>query len=45
MESEPTLVFCFDAFSSREPLPTSLENAIAFLNDAVASLTENRNTE
>jgi hypothetical protein len=21
-------VFCFDAFSSREPVPTSLENAI-----------------
>jgi hypothetical protein len=22
------LAFCFDAFSSREPVPTSLENAI-----------------
>ena len=29
MESEWTLVFWFDAFSSREPLPTSLENALA----------------
>jgi hypothetical protein len=23
------LVFCFDAFSSREPVPTSLENALS----------------
>src|ERR1700684_1743735 len=23
------LIFCFDAFSSREPVPTSLENALA----------------
>jgi hypothetical protein len=25
------LIFCFDAFSSREPVSTSLENAIASL--------------
>jgi len=23
------LIFCFDAFSPREPVPTSLENALA----------------
>jgi hypothetical protein len=36
MESKPALIFCFDAFSSREPAPTpdqvrghaSLENAL-----------------
>jgi hypothetical protein len=28
IESEPTLAFCFDAFSSREPVSTSLENAL-----------------
>jgi hypothetical protein len=28
MESEPALIFCFDAFSSREPVHTSLENAL-----------------
>jgi hypothetical protein len=27
MESEPKLYSLFDAFSSREPVPTSLENA------------------
>src|ERR1700753_205532 len=27
MESEPGPSFCFDAFSSREPVPVSLENA------------------
>jgi len=27
MESKPGS-FCFDAFSSREPVPTSLENAL-----------------
>jgi methylisocitrate lyase len=29
MESERALVFCFDAFSSPEPVSTSLENALA----------------
>jgi hypothetical protein len=28
MESEPGSSFCFDAFSSREPISTSLENAL-----------------
>jgi hypothetical protein len=27
MESEPAPDFCFDAFSSREPVSTSFENA------------------
>ena len=31
------LAFCFDAFSSREPVPTSLENALAYCN-AFASI-------
>jgi hypothetical protein len=29
-ESEPGSRFCFDAFSSREPIPILLENAIAW---------------
>jgi hypothetical protein len=28
IESEPALILCFDAFSSREPVSTSLENAL-----------------
>jgi hypothetical protein len=27
IKPEPSLIFCFDAFSSREPVSTSLENA------------------
>jgi hypothetical protein len=29
LDQSRALVFCFDAFSSREPVSTSLENAIA----------------
>jgi MFS transporter, DHA2 family, multidrug resistance protein len=32
MESDRRSSFCFDAFSSREPLPTSLENALVTSN-------------
>jgi hypothetical protein len=29
------LAFCFDAFSSREPVPTSLENALVSVAGAI----------
>jgi len=32
LESEPGAIFLFDAFSSREPASTSLENAMLMVN-------------
>jgi hypothetical protein len=44
------LIFCFDAFSKREPVPTSLENAIAryssgWLEVVVPSLSKRKKSE
>ena len=35
IESERGSISCFDAFSSREPVSTSLENALAAAADAL----------